>query len=719
LGQKGLTVVELLIGVAVGSILIVAVFVFLGRGIGINREQFEQVLTTEDARLQLAKVSDAIREAQGADWLIAAENNSLTFYSQVDEIGGLDTVRVFLEGTNIQTVISQPGENDRVLTMARSVRNLEYERNLFTYYDRDNNIITADQASSGNVKRIGITLVIDVTPNQAPGEAVVETIVAPRSTLAGVGSLVRLWPTKLDYPADPLTGYQAEITTTNPDNGSTTVEQRDIIDINRGNLATYEEGYYTNINYQVAALGEYPAGWYAWIGPIFLGEYGGSPMEITDKVPISQLCTGADIENMVATCPDRTVSIGPISKTYKPILTYVSDGGALDYVREIAFNYTTPSGSGNEVFGPFLAGPNNPGTVLNDVSEGSGAWSGVENVATSNNVYATASLGGLLSSGTNYLKATNFGFNIPADATITGIVVQWEKRSSDIEDAAVRIVKNDVIGNTDKSIGAWPSEGYVSHGGLTDLWGETWTPADINSPGFGAAIRAAEGECGGFLQSCTAYLDHVRIAVYYTTTQYPSPTPTPSPTPSATPSPTSTITPTPTTTPSNFAGPNSPASVTSDSSIGTIVWSSPNNATASDDLRSTVSLDPLSTSQYLRATNFGFSVPAGATINGITAEMEKSFGSGTQCKGDAGDNAVRIIKGGSIGSTDKSGTIWSTSSTDEYISYGGSSDTWGEVWTPADINGANFGVAISAVETGDEDCTVRVDHVRLTVHYTQ
>ena len=41
------------------------------------------------------------------------------------------------------------------------------------------------------------------------------------------------------------------------------------------------------------------------------------------------------------------------------------------------------------------------------------------------------------------------------------------------------------------------------------------------------------------------------------------------------------------------------------------------------------------------------------------------------------DYAVRIIKGGTIGSTDRaSGTAWSSSSA--YTTYGSSSDLWGE-----------------------------------------
>lgn len=77
------------------------------------------------------------------------------------------------------------------------------------------------------------------------------------------------------------------------------------------------------------------------------------------------------------------------------------------------------------------------------------------------------------------------------------------------------------------------------------------------------------------------------------------------------------------------------------------------------------------------------------------------------------DHAVRLIKGGTVGGTSlASAAAWPTS--EAYASYGGSSELWGQTWTTADINAANFGAAISArVQNG----TARVNHMRITVWY--
>lgn len=163
------------------------------------------------------------------------------------------------------------------------------------------------------------------------------------------------------------------------------------------------------------------------------------------------------------------------------------------------------------------------------------------------------------------------------------------------------------------------------------------------------------------------------------------------------------------------AGPSSPGTIVSDSTIGSVAWSSPGNAAASDDSRATATIGSgLTPSEYLLATNFGFSIPTGATIDGITVTVERSS---TQAN-RVSTNAVRIVKGGVIGSTDKAdGANWPTS--DATLDYGGAADLWGESWTAADINASNFGFAISAAATAPGTRDAQVDHITITVTYTE
>ena len=120
---------------------------------------------------------------------------------------------------------------------------------------------------------------------------------------------------------------------------------------------------------------------------------------------------------------------------------------------------------------------------------------------------------------------------------------------------------------------------------------------------------------------------------------------------------------------------------------------------------------------YIQISNFGFTIGSGATIDGITVEIER-YQSGAK---NVKDNAVRIVKGGTIGSTDKSSSsAWASSDPNTYATYGGSADLWGETWTAADINSTDFGIAISAKAASGNpgNADPRFDHVRITIHFS-
>ena len=164
----------------------------------------------------------------------------------------------------------------------------------------------------------------------------------------------------------------------------------------------------------------------------------------------------------------------------------------------------------------------------------------------------------------------------------------------------------------------------------------------------------------------------------------------------------------------------SPGTVVNDTSFGNYIWSNPTNAEVSDNVYAT-SIIPANiagtSSNYLKATNFGFNIPINSNINGIKVEVEKKADSSS---GGGQDKAVRIVKGGVVGSTDNSDlTHWTT--TDTYFIYGSAFYLWGEIWTPADINNSLFGFAISVGRYSSlysVNSTQYVDHIRITVYYS-
>ncbi|MCB0533908.1 MAG: choice-of-anchor D domain-containing protein [Lewinellaceae bacterium] len=164
-------------------------------------------------------------------------------------------------------------------------------------------------------------------------------------------------------------------------------------------------------------------------------------------------------------------------------------------------------------------------------------------------------------------------------------------------------------------------------------------------------------------------------------------------------------------------GPTYPGAGNNVTGAGTIAWSNPSNITANDNSHATIFMtNSGESSNYLQGTDYGFSIPANATIVGIEATIGRfqNSTSGTSIR----DVVVSLIKNGTVISNNQAitGSDWPTSETAQ--SYGGSTDVWGESWTPANINASNFGLALRVNTGTDSDRTGSVDYMQITVYYT-
>lgn len=187
LKTAGVSLVGVLLGIALGSIIVGALALFVGRGVNVSREQTEQVRTTEDARVQIERMGDAIRDARSLDlnsdglasstkeeWLQAGQDFSIQFYTNFDSDSDIELVRYFVEGVDLKRGIRDPyiSPSEQVTTIARSVRNVAAGEPLFRYY----------AGSRGEIERVEIRLLVDVSPTQKPDMVTVTTVVAPRAS---------------------------------------------------------------------------------------------------------------------------------------------------------------------------------------------------------------------------------------------------------------------------------------------------------------------------------------------------------------------------------------------------------------------------------------------------------------------------------------------------------------------------------------------------------
>jgi protocatechuate 3,4-dioxygenase beta subunit len=170
----------------------------------------------------------------------------------------------------------------------------------------------------------------------------------------------------------------------------------------------------------------------------------------------------------------------------------------------------TPSAANSEKF---------PGTVTGNTGSGTEAWTSPDNIKADDGIVATIS-GNLADNEiTEDLIASNYGFAIPSNATITGIEVIIDRRATgtdDVQDESLRLIKGGSVQGNDKAATStgWPATlTAVTYGSSSDLWGLTWTPTDINASNFGLAFSAQERGTG---TSKVPEVDYIKIKVYYT-----------------------------------------------------------------------------------------------------------------------------------------------------------------------------------------------------------
>ena len=148
-------------------------------------------------------------------------------------------------------------------------------------------------------------------------------------------------------------------------------------------------------------------------------------------------------------------------------------------------------------------------------------------------------------------------------------------------------------------------------------------------------------------------------------------------------------------------------------------WKNMPNATASNNLYASFddkNFDTGRISKRLDLTNFGFAIPAGATLEGVEVEIERHAPAG-----GAQDEVVHLMLAGSPDTTENkalTSTAWPASDPNSYQSYGGATDKWSiGGLSESDVENSGFGACLCVEATAD-NTDAYVDHVQITVHYS-
>jgi hypothetical protein len=169
-------------------------------------------------------------------------------------------------------------------------------------------------------------------------------------------------------------------------------------------------------------------------------------------------------------------------------------------------------------------GPLFPGTTASlanaGTSENAEAWVSPGNVVSDNGVEASITAATFDTPDiSQLLVASNFGFTLPSGAVPTGIIVEIERRDQAIgaaSDNRVQLAKGTTFASlvgTNKADTAldWPTAVAIkTYGTSTDLWGTTWTRAEINASSF-AVMLSVQADAA----NTDIFVDFIRITVHY------------------------------------------------------------------------------------------------------------------------------------------------------------------------------------------------------------
>ncbi len=144
--SKGFTLVEVMVTVAIATILFIMVFDFFSQSIKIQDFVSEQNQAVSDARKGMSTFTKELREATYADTgafpLAEASENSLIFYSDIDTDINIERIHYYLEEAILYKGVLEPSGSPLDYTGEETVTVISYsvynEANpLFTYYADD------------------------------------------------------------------------------------------------------------------------------------------------------------------------------------------------------------------------------------------------------------------------------------------------------------------------------------------------------------------------------------------------------------------------------------------------------------------------------------------------------------------------------------------------------------------------------------------------------
>jgi hypothetical protein len=159
---------------------------------------------------------------------------------------------------------------------------------------------------------------------------------------------------------------------------------------------------------------------------------------------------------------------------------------------------------------PFLTTGNTfPGTGSNNNGIGATAWTSPTNIVSDNATDAACNAG----ASSQYLVASNFGFNLPQNATIIGVIVRIEAAESSAGaenlNAQLQNASATLFGSSKSASITGTGATVYTYGTASDLWGALLTETIVEDADFGVRFW--------YTTAHNMTVDYVTISIEYST----------------------------------------------------------------------------------------------------------------------------------------------------------------------------------------------------------
>lgn len=190
----GFTLVEMIVVIALNTIIMLAVFATIVQLYQTNSYTFAQTAEVEAARAGILKWTQDAREmtfaADGSFPLVVLGTSTIAYFSDTDRDDDIEYIEYELSSTTLYRNVHKPTGSPptydyinptTVEVVSEYVQNELQDVPIYTYYDSAGLVLTNPSTMITDARYIEMSIIVNIDPLRSPGEFELRTSAAPRN----------------------------------------------------------------------------------------------------------------------------------------------------------------------------------------------------------------------------------------------------------------------------------------------------------------------------------------------------------------------------------------------------------------------------------------------------------------------------------------------------------------------------------------------------------